>query len=87
MRVFNKMDASLSVLKPGGGTFNIPPHAESENVVASPTLVKTLITIYKPDQIELRLFGNEVIVQDQIEENLALWMAQPEEAKTEKSEE
>jgi hypothetical protein len=78
MRVFNKMDASISVLKPGGGTFNIPPHAESDNVVASATLIKTLITIYKPDQIELRLYGSEVNVQDQIEENLALWMA-PEE--------
>lgn len=75
MRVINKMKKSVSVLAPNGQTFEINPESASNDVVASPTLIKTLINIYSPDQIQFEFGGPaELAVQDVLTDNIELYV-------------
>lgn len=74
MVVKNLTSKNLNALMPNGMNLRIPGDGVSENVPASVTIVRTLIRMYTPDQIKIRLLGSELDVQDKIEQNISNYL-------------
>lgn len=77
MRIVNLTDSNINVLGPLGNTVNIPAKGETENIVASPTLIKTIINIYTPLEVRFKFAGQEAgNAQDAIAVNIMPWIAE-----------
>lgn len=85
MIVYNLTKSKISVLKPNSGTMVVPAEGQTSNEVASAALVRTLITMFPPQKIRIKLLDNELGVVDQIPENISNWLRDPSESIEEES--